>query len=164
MSSPSTVSIGSPNSETNILAARTALGTLVGSSERSDHASLHRRNPAVAGLPSYSGGGIRTRDLRVMSPNQGSRWTRWDEVSSGFREIEIGWDRLESVGHVAPFVAPATSEHVAGSMGPQPAKRCGSSSGGGSPLSGLLPPAGGRAAPGARNVPMRPPAFRREGA
>jgi hypothetical protein len=26
-------------------------------------------------------------------------------VSSGFREIEIGWDRLESVGHLAPILA-----------------------------------------------------------
>jgi hypothetical protein len=33
----------------------------------------------------------------------------WGTVSSGFREIEIGWDRLESVGHVAPFVAPDRS-------------------------------------------------------
>jgi hypothetical protein len=40
-----------------------------------------------------------------MSPNLGSRWATWGTVSSGFREIEIGWDRLESVGHVAPFVA-----------------------------------------------------------
>jgi hypothetical protein len=42
-----------------------------------------------------------------MSPNLGSCWTTWGTVSSGFREIEIGWNRLESVGHVAPFVAPA---------------------------------------------------------
>ncbi len=27
--------------------------------------------------------------------------------SSGFREIEIGWSRLESVGLLAPFLAPA---------------------------------------------------------
>jgi len=41
-----------------------------------------------------------------MSPNLVPRWTMWGTVSSGFREIEIGWDRLESVGHVAPSVAP----------------------------------------------------------
>jgi hypothetical protein len=33
----------------------------------------------------------------------------WGTVSSGFREIEIGWDRLESVGVLAPFLAPAIS-------------------------------------------------------
>ena len=53
--------------------------------------SEHKKGP-VSGAFSYSGGGIRTRDLRVMSPNQGIRWTMWDTVSSGFREIEIGWD------------------------------------------------------------------------
>lgn len=42
-----------------------------------------------------------------MSPNLGSRWTTWGTVSSGFREIEIGWDRLESVGLLAPFLAPS---------------------------------------------------------
>jgi len=41
-----------------------------------------------------------------MSPNQGSGWTTWGTVSSGFREIEIGWNRLESVGLVAPSLAP----------------------------------------------------------
>src|SRR5215203_4387068 len=35
------------------------------------------------------------------------RWTTWGTVSSGFREIEIGWDRLDSVGLLAPFLAPA---------------------------------------------------------
>jgi hypothetical protein len=64
----------------------------------------------ISGFSSYSGGGIRTRDLRVMSPNQGSRWTTWGTVSSGFREIELRWDRLRSVGRVAPFVAPALAE------------------------------------------------------
>jgi hypothetical protein len=43
----------------------------------------------------------------AYEPESRSRWTTWGTVSSGFREIEIGWDRLESVGHVAPFVAPA---------------------------------------------------------
>lgn len=42
-----------------------------------------------------------------MSPNQGSRWATWGTVSSGFCEIEIGWDRLGSVGLLAPFLAPA---------------------------------------------------------
>jgi hypothetical protein len=28
----------------------------------------------------YSGGGIRTRDLRVMSPNLGTRWATWSAV------------------------------------------------------------------------------------
>jgi hypothetical protein len=64
------------------------------------------KSPAFAELLSYSGGRIRTCDLRVMSPNLKSRWTTWGTVSSGFRGIEIGLDRLESVGHVAPFVAP----------------------------------------------------------
>jgi hypothetical protein len=45
-------------------------------------------------------------DSPLMSPNRRSRWTTRGTVSSDFREIEIGWDRLESVGHVAPFVAP----------------------------------------------------------
>src|ERR1041385_9079623 len=31
-------------------------------------ASSDKQNPALAGLSFYSGGGIRTRDLRVMSP------------------------------------------------------------------------------------------------
>jgi len=34
-------------------------------------------------------------------------WDTWGPVSSGFREIELRGDRLEYVGHVAPFVAPA---------------------------------------------------------
>src|SRR4051812_49182320 len=54
-----------------------------------------------------SGGRIRTCDLRVMSPNLGCGWTTWGTVSSGFRDIELRGDRLESVGRVAPFVAPA---------------------------------------------------------
>ena len=42
-------------------------------------------------------------------PDPETRWTRWGTVSSGFHEIEIGWDRLESVGLLAPFLAPAFS-------------------------------------------------------
>ena|ERR1051326_549285 len=53
-----------------------------------------------------SGGGIRTRDLRVMSFVRGVGWTTWNPVSSGIREIELRGVRLEYVGHVAPFVAP----------------------------------------------------------
>jgi hypothetical protein len=45
-----------------------------------------------------------------MSPNQGPRWTTWDTISSGFREIELRGDRLESVGLVAPCVAPSELE------------------------------------------------------
>ena len=54
----------------------------------------------------YSGGGIRTRDLRVMSSIGEIGWTTWGTVSSGFREIELRGDHLESVGHLAPFLAP----------------------------------------------------------
>lgn len=32
-------------------------------------------------------------------------WTTWRAFWSGFREIEFGWDRLESVGFLAPFLA-----------------------------------------------------------
>jgi hypothetical protein len=42
-----------------------------------------------------------------MSPSLGCRTTTWGTVSSSFREIEIGWDRLGSVGLLAPFLAPA---------------------------------------------------------
>jgi hypothetical protein len=57
----------------------------------------------IAKVASSRGGGrIRTCDLRVMSPRQGSRWTTWGTVSSGLRESEISWDRLGSVGYVAP--------------------------------------------------------------
>jgi hypothetical protein len=42
-----------------------------------------------------------------MSPNLRPAGLRWSTVSSGFRENEIGWDRLESVGVLAPFLAPA---------------------------------------------------------
>jgi hypothetical protein len=45
-------------------------------------------------------------DSPLMSPNL-DRWTAWGTVSSGFRKIEIGWDQLESVGVLAPFLAPA---------------------------------------------------------
>jgi hypothetical protein len=53
-----------------------------------------------------SGGGIRTRDLRVMSPIPRVCWTAWGSVSRGFCEIAVGWNRLESVAPVAPSVAP----------------------------------------------------------
>jgi hypothetical protein len=48
---------------------------------------------------------IRTCDLRFRSPRRWVGWTTWSLVSSGFRRIESRWNRLESVGHVAPFVA-----------------------------------------------------------
>jgi hypothetical protein len=41
----------------------------------------------------------------ALSPHQGSRWTTWGTVSSGFREIEIGWGRLGTVGLFVPFLA-----------------------------------------------------------
>jgi hypothetical protein len=41
----------------------------------------------------------------AYEPDPEDRWTTWGTVSSGFREIEIGWDRLESVGLLAPFLA-----------------------------------------------------------
>jgi hypothetical protein len=63
-------------------------------------------NPANAGLSSYSGVRIRTCDLRVMSLIRWIGWTTGSAVQSGFREIELLGDRLESVGLVAPFVAP----------------------------------------------------------
>ena len=40
-------------------------------------------------------------------PDPEARPTTWGTVSSGFPEIEIGWDRLDSVGLLAPFLAPA---------------------------------------------------------
>jgi hypothetical protein len=46
-----------------------------------------------------------------MSPTQESRWTTWGTVSSGSREIELRGDRLESVGHLAPFLAPGSTRH-----------------------------------------------------
>src|SRR3954454_24694408 len=54
-----------------------------------------------------------------MSPNQGPRWTTWDTISSGFREIELRGDRLESVGLVAPCVAPSELELVIGQSPPR---------------------------------------------
>src|SRR5665811_2394280 len=54
---------------------------------------------------------IRTCDLRFRSLTPQTRWTTWSPVSSGFRQIEPRWDRLESVGHVAPIVAPAARNH-----------------------------------------------------
>lgn len=70
------------------------------------------------------------KDGPIMSAALGSRWTTWDTVSSGFREIELRGDRPESVGLVAPFVAP---DRLATSSGCQllprllalrPAPRC----------------------------------------
>lgn len=47
-----------------------------------------------------------TRTVQFRSPSPWIGWTTWSPVSSGFQRIESRWDRLESVGHVAPFVAP----------------------------------------------------------
>lgn len=52
--------------------------------------------PATAGF--YTGGPL-------MSPSLAYRWATWSKVSSGFREIELRGDRLESVGHF-PHVLP----------------------------------------------------------
>jgi len=40
-------------------------------------------------------------------------WTTWSTVSGGFRAIELRGDRLESVGHLAPFLAPDSSAGIA---------------------------------------------------
>jgi hypothetical protein len=62
---------------------------------------------------------IPRRDLRVptwtvqiRSPSRWIGWATWSPVSSGFQRIESRCDRLESVGHVAPFVAPATPAYA----------------------------------------------------
>ena len=54
----------------------------------------------------YSGGGIRTRDLRVMSPCRGFVGARWSSTAPA--NSRMGSDRvgLGSVGYVAPGVAP----------------------------------------------------------
>jgi len=41
-----------------------------------------------------------------------TRWTTWGTVSSAFREIELRGDRLESVEHLAPFLAPADAPRL----------------------------------------------------
>jgi hypothetical protein len=56
---------------------------------------------------SIAGAGFEPATFGVMSLSLEIGWTTWGTVSSGFREIELRGDRLESVGHVAPFVAPA---------------------------------------------------------
>ena len=59
-------------------------------------------------------------DLRVpkgrsdYEPDPPARATTWGSVSSGFREIELRGDRLESVGHLAPFLAPAKALGIPG--------------------------------------------------
>jgi hypothetical protein len=53
-------------------------------------------------LSSNDWGRIRTCDLRVMSPNQGTRWATWGSVSSGFREIEIGRSLWGMLPHLLP--------------------------------------------------------------
>ena len=51
----------------------------------------------------HSNGG-RLRSRSDYEPEPGNRWTTWGTVSSGFREIEMGWNRLESVGLLAPAI------------------------------------------------------------
>ena len=53
----------------------------------------------------YSGGGIRTRDLRVMSLDRESCWATWGTVSSGFRKSSsagIGWNMWGFLPHFLP--------------------------------------------------------------
>jgi hypothetical protein len=76
-------------------------------SDRSSCSSLREReSPRGRGLPGlhqrYSGGGIRTRDLRVMSPCREFGGVRWS--SSKPANSRIGSDRvgLGSAGYVAP--------------------------------------------------------------
>jgi hypothetical protein len=57
----------------------------------------------------YSGGRIRTCDLRVMSPNLESRWTTWGTVSSGFADR----DRLGSAGNLWGFLAHLSPQETA---------------------------------------------------
>jgi len=62
---------------------------------------LHANRLPLFGI-SQSGDSAVYRDLRVMSPNLESRWTTWGTVSSGFREIEIGWDLWGFLPHFLP--------------------------------------------------------------
>ena len=62
-------------------------------------------NPAFAGLSSYSGGGIRTRDLRVMSPIQktaGLRGARFQADFARSNYVEIGRNPWGTLPHVLP--------------------------------------------------------------
>ena len=63
------------------------------------------KNPANAGLLSYSGGGIRTRDLRVMSPNlspAGLRGARFQAAFARMNYVEIGWNLWGFLPHFLP--------------------------------------------------------------
>jgi hypothetical protein len=87
------------------------------------------KKPRFRGF-SYSGGGIRTRDLRVMSTAREFGWNTWSALQSGFREIKLHGNRLASVGLVAPFVGPARLVILSGCQLPprlqalRPAPRC----------------------------------------
>jgi hypothetical protein len=59
-------------------------------------ARIVRGSPMTVGLP---------HGQSAYEPESGTRWTTWGTVSSGFCEIELRGDRLESVGHLAPFLA-----------------------------------------------------------
>jgi hypothetical protein len=62
------------------------------------------------------------KDGPIMSLISQISWTTWSSVSSGLREIELRGDRLESVGHLAPFLAPGQfpSQALSGDDGDMP--------------------------------------------
>jgi hypothetical protein len=66
-------------------------------------------NPVVCTSRKTKRGRIRICDLRVMRLILGIGWTTWGTILSGFREIDLRGDRLESVGLLAPFLAPGSS-------------------------------------------------------
>ncbi len=56
----------------------------------------------MQGIRSEAADGIRTHDLRVVSPNLEIGGTTWGTVSSGFREIEIGWNLWSTLPRLLP--------------------------------------------------------------
>ena len=72
-------------------------------------------NPAFPGLSSYSGGGIRTRDLRVMRlilRSAGLRGARLEAAFSRSNYVGIGWDLWGFLPHFLPHGAhPAFFNH-----------------------------------------------------
>jgi len=91
---------------------RTSLGPHVAPGVAPAAISHCSSDPQKPGIPLHKRGSanapdrIRTCDLRFRRLTPQTRWTTWSPVSSGFRRIELRGDRLESVGHVAPIVAP----------------------------------------------------------
>jgi hypothetical protein len=67
--------------------------TLIVEVARRAGVGIRQGTPMTVGLP---------HGRSDYEPEPETRWTTWGTVSSGFREIEIGWDRLESVGLLAP--------------------------------------------------------------